>query len=96
MRDGRRFGVQVGIAFLLLGAVLVWRDRMVVSAVTGSIGAMLLLGGLLTPRKLGPVHRRWMAGALLIAPVIHGDRVLPCVDTHGSANAGYGAQSAQR
>jgi Saxitoxin biosynthesis operon protein SxtJ len=69
VRDGRRFGVQVGIAFLVLGAFLVWRDRSVPSAVAGSIGALLLLGGLLRPAALGPVYRRWMAIALLISKV---------------------------
>ncbi len=68
-RDGRRFGVQVGIAFLVLGAVLVWRDRSIPSAVAGSFGALLLLGGLLRPVALGPVYRRWMAIALLISKV---------------------------
>lgn len=68
-RDGRRFGSQVGIAFLVLGAVLVWRDRFTASVVVGSLGALLLLGGLLRPVALGPVYRRWMAIALLISKV---------------------------
>lgn len=68
-RDGRQFGTQVGIAFLLLGALLVWRDRSVPAAVVGSLGALLLLGGLLRPAALGPVYRRWMAIALLISKV---------------------------
>ena len=68
-RDGRRFGTQVGIAFLLLGAILVWRDRFMPAAVVGSLGALLLLGGFLRPVALGPVYRRWMAVALLISKV---------------------------
>ena len=68
-RDGRRFGVQVGIAFLVLGSVLLWRDRSTAAAVCGSLGALLLLGGLLRPVALGPVYRRWMAIALLISKV---------------------------
>lgn len=69
VRDGRRFGFQVGIAFLLLGALLLWREKPLGSTVVGSIGGLLLLGGLLVPVKLGPVYRRWMAAALLISKV---------------------------
>lgn len=69
VRDGRRFGFQVGIAFLLLGALLLWREKPLGSTVVGSIGGFLLLGGLLVPVKLGPVYRRWMAAALLISKV---------------------------
>ena len=68
-RDGRRFGVQVGIAFLVLCAVLLWRDRFVAAVVVGSLGSLLLLGGFLWPVALGPVYRRWMAIALLISKV---------------------------
>lgn len=61
--------MQVGIAFLLLGSLLLWRDRTVPSAIAGSIGAFLLVGGFVRPVALGPVYRRWMALALLISKV---------------------------
>lgn len=68
-RDGRRFGVQVGLAFLALGALLVWRDHLVAAGVMGGLAALLLGGGLVRPAALGPVYRRWMAVAHAISKV---------------------------
>lgn len=68
-RDGRRFGVQVGIAFAVLGALLLWRDRTVLASIGGTLSALLVLGGLLVPARLGPVYRGWMAVALAISRV---------------------------
>lgn len=68
-RDGRRFGVQVGIAFAVLGALLLWRERAVLAAIGGTLSALLVLGGLAVPARLGPVYRGWMAVALAISKV---------------------------
>lgn len=68
-RDGRRFGVQVGIAFAVLGALLLWRERVVLAAIGGTLSALLILGGLAVPARLGPIHRGWMAVALAISKV---------------------------
>jgi hypothetical protein len=67
--QGRRFGLTVGIAFLVLTAVLVWRAREVPAMVTGSLGGLLILAGLLVPTRLGPVERGWMAFAHKISKV---------------------------
>jgi hypothetical protein len=45
----RSFGVSVGIVLCVIGALLVWRGRPVRAEVTGGIGAVLLVCGLLYP-----------------------------------------------
>lgn len=69
VRDGRRFGTQVGIAFLVLGAILLWRGHSTPAVVAGGLSVGLLLAALLRPTVLGPVSRKWMAMALLISRV---------------------------
>lgn len=68
-RDGRRFGIQVGLAFLVLGGLLLWRGHATAAAVVVTVSALLVGGGLVRPRALGPVYDRWMALALLISKV---------------------------
>jgi hypothetical protein len=67
--EGRKFGLTVGIAFLALGCVWVWRGRPVVAAVAGALGGGLVLAGLIVPTRLDPVYRVWMRGAALISIV---------------------------
>jgi hypothetical protein len=64
--EARRFGLLVGAAFLVLGAVLSWRDRPLPALICGAAGAVLILLGAALPDALGPVHRAWMglAGAI--------------------------------
>ena len=67
--EGRRFGLLVGGAFLVL-ALLLWRKTHVTGAlVSGALGAALVLGGLAVPGRLGPVYRAWMALARAISRV---------------------------
>jgi DMSO reductase anchor subunit len=68
-REGRRFGLTVGLAFLALAGVLVWRQHETAAVVCGALGALLALGALIAPTRLGPVERAWMALALLISRV---------------------------
>ena len=67
--EGRKFGVTVGAAFLVITAILWWRDHPTAMVVTGSLGGALVLAGLLIPRHLGPVERAWMGLALAISKV---------------------------
>jgi hypothetical protein len=67
--EGRRFGTTVGGAFLVLAAVLLWRGRESAAMVAAILGLGLVLGGLLVPERLGPVHRAWMRLALAISKV---------------------------
>ena len=66
---GRRFGFTVGLAFLALSAVLLWRGRSRTATVLGALGSLLLLGALLVPTRLGPVERAWMGLAHAISRV---------------------------
>jgi hypothetical protein len=67
--EGRKFGLTVGLAFLALGALLTWRGKPVGAAVAGGLGALLVLGGVLIPSRLGPVQRGWMRLAEVISSV---------------------------
>lgn len=69
-REGRSFAFPVGVAFLVLAAVLYWwRDHGLVAAILGAVGVGLLIAGLLIPGYLGPVLRAWMGLALMISRV---------------------------
>jgi hypothetical protein len=67
--EGRRFGVTVGLAFILLAGLLWWRSFASASVIVGSLGGLLLLAGVLIPGRLGPVHGAWMRFALAISKI---------------------------
>jgi hypothetical protein len=67
--EGRKFGLLVGGAFLLLAALLWRRSHETGATVAGVLGAALVLGGLVVPAQLGPVYRGWMALARVISKV---------------------------
>jgi hypothetical protein len=57
---GRRFGLTVGGAFLVLAALAWWRGRPVGLGVFATLGGLLVLSALAVPTHLGPVFRAWM------------------------------------
>lgn len=59
-REGRRFGLAVGGAFLALTALFLWRDKDTLWRITELLGTLFVLGGLLVPTFMGPVERAWM------------------------------------
>ena len=65
--EGRKFGVTVGGAFLVLAALSLWRGHVIAPRVLATIGGLLLVGGLLVPGQLGPVYRGWMGLAKVIS-----------------------------
>lgn len=67
--EGRKFGLLVGGAFLLLGGLLWRRTRLVEASVAGVLGISLIAAGLAVPTRLGPIHRAWMALAHAISKV---------------------------
>ena len=67
--QGRKFGLTVGIAFGVLGAILMWRGKATLSTVLLALGGVLVLAGLVVPTLLGPVERAWMGLAHLISKV---------------------------
>jgi hypothetical protein len=66
---GRKFGLSVGIAFLALTGLLLWRGRETIAYVTGTLSVLLMVGGVFVPTKLGPIERAWMAMAHRISKV---------------------------
>jgi hypothetical protein len=68
-REGRRFAFTVGIAFLALAGLLWWRAYPAISAVSASLGGLLLLCGAIIPHRLGPVYSAWMRLALMISKI---------------------------
>ena len=68
-KQGRRFGLTVGGAFVALTVVLLWRRHEVAASVTGALGAVLILGAIVVPRWLLPIERAWMAMAHAISKV---------------------------
>ncbi len=67
--EGRRFGVTVGLAFLVLAGLLWWRGHVLIASGAGGLGGALLLAALLAPARLGPVQNAWMAMAKAISKV---------------------------
>jgi hypothetical protein len=67
--EGRRFGLLVGGALLVLAGVLWWRGRLSVASTAGGLGVLLVAAGLIIPGRLGPVHRAWMAFGLALSKV---------------------------
>jgi hypothetical protein len=57
---GRRFGLTVGGAFLVLAALAWWRGRALGLEVFATLGSLFVLSGLALPTHLGPVFRAWM------------------------------------
>ncbi len=68
-KDGRSFAFPVGTAFLLLAALLWWRDKQLAMQITGGLGVTLYVLGAIIPGRLGPVYRGWMKMALAISKV---------------------------
>ena len=67
--EGRRFGGVVGGAFLLLGAVLLWRGHPTVGTAAAAAGSALIVLALVVPTRLGPVQAAWMGLAEWISRV---------------------------
>jgi hypothetical protein len=61
--EGRKFGLTVGLAFLVLGGISHWRGHNIAPYVMWALGGSLTLGGLVAPVALSPVHKAWMGFA---------------------------------
>lgn len=67
--EGRKFGLLVGGAFLAITAILWWRGKAGAVPYVGTVGGLLLLGGLLAPSRMEPVYKAWMGLAHLLSKV---------------------------
>ena len=67
--QGRRFGLTVGGAFLVIAAIAWWRGHPTATTIVGALGGALALAGLVIPTHLGPVERAWMRLAHAISKV---------------------------
>jgi hypothetical protein len=67
--EGRRFGLTVGLAFVVLAGVARWRGGATVPVALAAGGGALMLAGLVAPGRLGPLFRGWMALAVGISKV---------------------------
>jgi len=67
--EGRKFGLTVGIAFLVLAAISWWREHETLIYVFTGLGGALVAAGLAVPARLGPVQRAWMGLAHAISKV---------------------------
>src|SRR6185295_294813 len=68
-RELRKFGLTVGAAFAVLGAVSWWRGHELPPKILWTLAVLLLVPGLVAPTVLGPVQRGWMAFAAALAYV---------------------------
>jgi hypothetical protein len=69
VREGRRFALTVGGAFLVLGTISAWRGHHLPPLVMWTLGGALIVAGLLVPGRLSGVHQAWMALARAISRV---------------------------
>lgn len=65
----RKFGLTVGAAFALFGAISWWRGHELPPRILWTIAGLLIVPGLIAPAILGPVQRGWMAFAMVLGHV---------------------------
>ena len=68
-KDLRKFGLTVGILLLLFAFLLIWKHKPSQFYFL-SIGAFLVLSGLLFPALLRPLNKAWMTLAILLGWVM--------------------------
>ncbi len=68
-KEGRHFGLTVGLAFVALAGLLAWRGHVTGATVAAAVGALLVVAGVVVPGRLDPVHRAWMGLATAISKV---------------------------
>jgi hypothetical protein len=61
LKQARRVGLELGLAALILAAILFWRDRAPLArAALAGTGAALAILALLRPALIAPAARQWM------------------------------------
>ena len=67
--EGRKFGLVVGGAFVVLGALVALKGHRNAGVALGALGTALAGAGVAIPTLLGPVQRGWMGLARVISKV---------------------------
>ncbi len=67
--NGRKFGFTMAIAFTVFALFFLYRQRMTVVTVLGSLAAFFLLFALVAPRVLEPIEKVWMAFARILGAI---------------------------
>ena len=65
----RKFGLTVGGAFIVLGAVSWWRGHDIAPRVLWMLGVLLLVPGAVAPSLLRPIQHGWMKAAGVLGNV---------------------------
>ena len=60
---GRKFGLTLGVAFVVLSLIARWRGHPTTFAVFGVLAIVMLGAGVVVPTSLASVERTWMAAA---------------------------------
>lgn len=70
-RELRKFGITVGAMLVLIGfAFQLFANNYNVYMVVGTIGALLVLSGIIFPKILLPIHKVWMTLAVILGFVM--------------------------
>lgn len=97
VREGRKFALTVGGAFLALALIAALRVHTRVAITLGALGGVLILLGLTIPTHLGPVQSAWMRGAHLISkvttPIVMGLMYFLVITPVGLLRRAFGANS---
>jgi small-conductance mechanosensitive channel len=64
-RDLRKFGLTIGIAFLLLAVLLFFTEKSSF-IYFGSLGTLLIIIGLVIPQTLKPINKVWMSLSIVL------------------------------
>jgi hypothetical protein len=65
----RKFGLTVGTAFAVFGAISWWRGHELPPRILWTLAGLLIVPGILAPSILGPVQRGWMAFAMVLGHI---------------------------
>jgi hypothetical protein len=92
--EGRRFGLTVGAAFIVIAGIVWWRSHPALATSLAALGGVLTLSGLLLPTYLGPVERAWMSLAHAISkvttPIVMGAMYLLVITPIGFLRCTFG------
>jgi hypothetical protein len=68
-QNGRKFGFTMAIAFTVFALIFLYKQRMTVVTVFGSLAALFLFFALVAPKLLESVERVWMAFARVLGAI---------------------------